>query len=492
MDKSSSYLLIDKKKHYPKGIENLGLSCYMNSLLQCLFNIKELRNYFIEELEKGKLKRNKHPVSYYFAEVMYNLLYSDSEYIAPNDFKKAISEKNSLFKDNKAADATDLFRILIDSFLTDFNSFNNNEEEDNEIDTSLTIKEMKKQIKKQMKSNIIYKYMNVYNLITYECPYKNHENNIYNIESDSNITFHLENILQNRSDKKSEITLEECFKFVQEMKINNKFYCSKCKKVVTGDSFEKILFPPEILIIILNRGKGKKVKNKVKVNRILDISDFIHHSNKKKNDIYYKLIGSCNHYGDSSPTGHYTACCLFEDGFYYQYNDKNVKCYKNYQYIGEPYILFYHRQLIKNYHVTKNNIQNEMNWINNSNNLSNEENQKYENILNEVFRRFEYYHDYYIIYQNDIFIWEVTKKGKTPLIMDFSNPPEYNLLDITTVKGSNTNIREKINVDFLCNMDLSLEENIEYIYEKISIYLNKVFKVYNKERKKCCINCLIF
>ena len=34
--------------HYPKGLENLGLSCYMNSILQCLFYIKELRDFFIK------------------------------------------------------------------------------------------------------------------------------------------------------------------------------------------------------------------------------------------------------------------------------------------------------------------------------------------------------------------------------------------------------------------------------------------------------------
>ena len=118
-DISYSHLSLEENEiHYPKGIKNLGLSCYMNSLLQCLFNIKELRDYFINELKNKKIDKKTKPISYYFAVVMYELLYSGKDFIIPQYFKNAISKINKLFKKDKPADVSDLFRNLIDSFLT--------------------------------------------------------------------------------------------------------------------------------------------------------------------------------------------------------------------------------------------------------------------------------------------------------------------------------------------------------------------------------------
>ena len=333
------------------------------------------------------MKKN-HPISYHFAKVMYELLYSDSKYIAPHDFKQVISEKNDLFKKNKAADATDLFRNLIDSFLGDFNSSNEDIKEDIKRDISLNINELKREIEKEIKNNIIYKCINVYNLIIYVCPSTKHKNKIYNFESDSNITFNLENILKSKKDQRSEITLKECFEFSQNKKTNNSFYCSECKEIVIGESFEKLIFPPEILIIILNRGKGKKVKNKVKIDEILDVYDFIYYSNNN-NNIYYKLIGSCNHSGESSPKGHYTACCLYEDGNFYYYNDNEFFSCKYYQCFGEdPYILFYRRQYFKEENNSIKNIKIIINTNNDSESISGIEMKKYENIFFQIYKNF--------------------------------------------------------------------------------------------------------
>ena len=81
----------------------------MNALLQCFFNIKELRNYYIGKFETTKINAKNHPLSYHFAKVLYELLYSDSKYITLHDFNQVISERNAVFTKNKAADATDLF-----------------------------------------------------------------------------------------------------------------------------------------------------------------------------------------------------------------------------------------------------------------------------------------------------------------------------------------------------------------------------------------------
>ena len=465
----------------------MGLNCYMNALLQCLFNIKELRDYYINEFENKRIKRKEQPISYHFSKVMYKLLYSDSDYITPYDFKKAISKKNPLFKENKAADVADLFRNLIDSLLSDFNPDNNEEEEVNEMLTPLNLEEIIADIKKKSQSNIIYQYMNVYNLIAYKCPYK-HEDYIYSIVSDSNITFNLENIIK-KIGHKSIISLQQCFKFIQEKRLNNNFYCSECQKVVIGESFEKILFPPKILIIILNRGKGKTIKNKVKIDTTLDISDLLWNFNPDS-DKYYKLIGSCNHYGESSPNGHYTACCLYEDGLYYSYNDKNFKSSKYYESKGDPYILFYRLKQIK-----KNNQDSMKNIIeyNISDNLCKIGVKKYENILNEVSFIFVYYknQDYSIEIKDNIFIWTIKKKGYKNLIMKFPKQQKFYLLDITTVEGTNQYLFDYLETTSIRNLFVDLEDNPEYIYEKISIYFSRLFKVYLLKDRGCRDLCII-
>ena len=139
----------------------------------------------------------------------------------------------------------------------------------------------------------------------------------------------------------------------------------------------------------------------------------------EKVSTYYRLICSCNHSGDSSPAGHYTATCFNqEEESYYDYNDTILKKIDNFDYIGEPYILVY-KQIKKATFERTKDIQNQMIYDQNEY-ILNEQKQKYAKTLMKVLKLFSYEKnknfDYSVdFYKSDIFIWKITIKDKKTL-----------------------------------------------------------------------------
>ena len=80
------------------------------------------------------------------------------------------------------------------------------------------------------------------------------------------------------------------------------------------------------------------------------------------------------------------------------------------------------------------------------------------------------------INNNNLFKWIIKyEKFKNPLIMDFSEPPEYNLYSIT--KFENTPLNLLNNDDYFIDIKdikIDLKEEISNLYEKIALFLDEI------------------
>ena len=123
-------------------------------------------------------------------------------------------------------------------------------------------------------------------------------------------------------------------------------YCNFCKINTDCNICTNLVTGPEILIIILNRGKGIEFEVKINFLEELNLSKYIQSNDKNR---IYQLIGVITHIGESSMSGHFIAYCKDPiTGKWHKYNDAIVNEVENFQNevinFAMPYLLFYQRK----------------------------------------------------------------------------------------------------------------------------------------------------
>ena len=131
--------------------------------------------------------------------------------------------------------------------------------------------------------------------------------------------------------------------------IKKMIYCNKCRQNSVSIYGNKLFSLPNILIMILNRGKDNMYKVIIDFPMEIDLSNYVLLNVNKTEKYIYSIYGVIIHMGDSSEGGYFIATCKSPiDGKWYRYNDKFVTPITDFNKevisFNTPYILFYQRK----------------------------------------------------------------------------------------------------------------------------------------------------
>jgi ubiquitin C-terminal hydrolase len=341
--------------YYPtKGLNNVGLTCYMNSTLQCLLHIPELTFFFVNSYiefsnkyekiiqkteTKGKISKEYKALLSEIYTNSRNFFGFDSS-VSPKKFNDLISRLNPQFSKYQSNDAKDLIIYLLQEMHEELNYFGGQKLQKipqcNQLDESDSFKFFYEVNSKMNFSIISYLFWGIVKQTTI-C--KVCKSTLFNFQYFQYLSFPLYryantkfNIYRGLKDYIAEEILTG----------DNQFYCQKCQNLRDAKIFSKIYYTSPYLLINLDYGK-----NKIYIPKEIDYGSIIILSKEfleiKAGEITYNLIAVSSHIGSSGNSGHYiTYCRDIKSDSWYKFNDSSVsKCDFENTKEYSPYLLLF-------------------------------------------------------------------------------------------------------------------------------------------------------
>ena len=330
------------------GLQNLGNTCFINSSIQCLFNIYELID-IIENIDLEKKINNK-PDSIMLLEwnKLRKMIYNDNCIISPGGFVTSVRKisriKNKeLFSGFSQNDLPEFLLFMIDCFHNSLSrevDMNINGKVINDKDKMAKISyEMMKNMYKKEFSEILTLFYGIHISVIVD-----DKNRILSRSPEPflNISLPIPEF-----DKP---TLYDCFNLYTEhesLSGDNAWYneSTGLKQHVT----KKLIFwsLPKIMIIDLKRFNYINLeKNKKHVHFELENLDMRNYVNEYYSESYiYDLFAICNHVG-SKECGHYFSYIRNANNKWYKYDDTDVNEIKDHSNLitSDAYCLFYRKK----------------------------------------------------------------------------------------------------------------------------------------------------
>ena len=344
------------------GLHNLGNSCFLNSILQCLNHLEPITQYFLQDRYSRDLnKRNPlgsgGNVAIAYASLLKKVWASNHSVLVPRLLKQTVANFAPQFDNSYQHDSHEFCQFLMDGLHEDLNRVKKKPyveelEGFGMKDEKAAIESWRKHLLRH--DSVVVDHCQGMHRSHLTCPQCGRESIKFDVYSSISLP------IPTYKNSASPIQLRDCIeKFMEAEQLDERdaYYCPSCRRHVCALKLIALWSVPDILIIHLKRFtfdtcmlSGGMLRSKID-----NTVEFPIHGLDLTKDVLgpidpdappiYNLVGVSEHSGPTANSGHYTATVRNSaNNFWYRCNDSHVGQTSGEASItGGAYLLFYQR-----------------------------------------------------------------------------------------------------------------------------------------------------
>lgn len=328
------------------GLRNIGNTCFMNSVIQCLSNTKLLTNYLLNDEHVRDINTTnssmKGSLIKAFATVIKSLWKSNGRVVDPSSLKGAVQRFAPRFSGYNQEDSQEFLRYLLEGLHEDVNRVITKPQPiHTEIDSSLSVCEQameawKRYIRRD-DSHLVDLFVGQLKS-TLRCSDCNHESVTFEPFWDLSLGI---------PSRTGEVSLTDCLDtFTKEEVLDGDEMptCERCKTRRKSTKRYTLYRLPKILVVHLKRfSPSERSRNKLSTTVTFPLNGLnLSRYTDSVTNCSYNCYAISNHSG-TLYSGHYTAYAKHaQSGQWHSYNDSRVsKCSSSNVISNEAYLLFF-------------------------------------------------------------------------------------------------------------------------------------------------------